>query len=191
VSRPAPTPRDRIAREAARLFETGRVPTIRRAIERAAADLGLQGTAPPSEGRVRQHLEAMSMQALGEAGHRGRVGRILRIAEELMTAMEEMAGVEALLVGRAARGQVEGEPRLHVRLYTSISLDELARRLEDLGYGELSCLNRIVFVEDGVELVVTRCPPALRASARQNLYTGAPVEVATLAELRKLLPSVP
>lgn len=189
-------PRDLIAREAARLLQAGKAESIRDAIEQAARRIGRPGAALPGEGRVRQHLQAMRMQTLGESSYRREVRSVLAVAEELMTAMQELDGVEPLLVGRAARGQVDGPTGLHVRLYTALPVEALARRLEDLGYTELvhqtrnsphGRLNRMVLVEEGIEVVITRCPPSLRASADRNLYTGEPVATADLRRVRQLM----
>ena len=119
---------DRIAREAARLYEIGQAESIRAAILAAAASTGLVDCQWPSEGRVRQHMQALAMQALGEAGYLERVRGILTAAEQLMTGLAEMIDdATSVLVGRAAKGQVEGPTRLHIRLYTERSLQDLTQ----------------------------------------------------------------
>ena len=96
---------DQIAREAARLIETGRAESIDAAIHAAADALNLQDVPLPGRGRVRKHAQAMSMQALGDVGYADSVRNVWEIAEQLMTALEQaMPDDPTLLVGRAAKG---------------------------------------------------------------------------------------
>ena len=56
---------ERIAHEAARLYEHGLAQTLSEAIHEAVEHLGLSGIDLPGTGRVRQHLRGLSMQAMG------------------------------------------------------------------------------------------------------------------------------
>lgn len=53
---------DAIAREAARLIESGRADTLGQAIRAAAEGLGFHDAELPSHGRVRRHAQALAMQ---------------------------------------------------------------------------------------------------------------------------------
>lgn len=184
---------DAIAREAARLLETSRAPTIDEAIRTAAEALGFRGASLPGPGRVRKHAQAMAMQALGDAGYAESVRAVLLRAERLMTVLvESRPDVEPLLVGRAARGHVDGGVTVHVRAYTDVSIGELARVLVEFGYDEprfetaetrYGRLDRLRLDDDGIEITVTRCPGRV-ARAATDLFTGRPIRTATLGELR-------
>lgn len=187
---------DEIARLAARFIETGRSGDIGEAIRAAAEKLGHRDARLPGHGLVRRHAEALSMQARGAEGHAERRRRILGVVERLMALFAETRDdVEPLLAGRAASGLlgVGGEP-LHVRLYTRADVGDLARTLVEFGYEEMSFetaetrhgrLSRMRVVDDGVEIVLTRCLPEMRRDAAKDLFTGEPVATATLSDLRK------
>ena len=190
---------DEVAREAARLLETGRAGTIAEAIRSAVAALGFHDVEMPGVRRVRQHARAMAMQTLGDAGYAESVRRVWQVAEQLMTALAEtMPEVHPLLVGRAAKGYIDAGVTVHIRLYTEATVGELARTLVEFGYDEPSFetvnsrfgrLNRLRLTDEGFEIVLTRCVPAMAESAHLNLFDGEPIEAATVADLRRRLGS--
>lgn len=197
------TRREQIAREAARLLETGKAESIRDAIERAVDALHFHGERRPSTLRVRKHAQAMNMQALGDAGYAELRYEVWRVAEELMTALEETAprkgdaaGIETLLVGRAAAGLVDAGVTIHVRAYTDLSITELARMLVEFGYDEPTFdtvhtsygpVNRIKLNDDGQEIILTRCLPRLGISRTVDMFTGKAVTALTLSAIRQVL----
>jgi hypothetical protein len=188
---------DAIAREAARLIETGRAGSIGEAIRMAAHALGYQDAEMPGHGRVRKHAQAMAMQALGDVGYAESVRDVWRTAERLMTALAEVVpDTEPLLVGRAAEGLVDGGVTVHVRVYTEAPIGDVAGTLTELGYEEpsfetvntrLGRLSRMRLEDEGIELVLTRCLPHMADSAHLDLFSGRPIKTATLAEVRRKL----
>ena len=188
---------DAIAREAARLIETDRAPTIGQAIRSAADALGYRDAEMPGRGRVRKHAQAMAMQALGDTGYAEAVRIVWRVAERLMTVfVEGMPDTDPLLVGRAAKGQIDAGVTVHVRVYTEASIGDVARTLVEFGYDEpdfetahtrLGPLDRLRLVDDGIEVVVTRCLPRMAESAGADLFTGERVRTASLDDLRRKL----
>ncbi len=188
---------DQIAREAARLIETGGAESIDAAIHAAASALKLQDVPLPGRGRVRKHAQAMSMQALGDEGYAESVRNVWEIAEQLMTALEQaMPDEPTLLVGRAAKGQIDAGVTIHIRIYTKSQIAEIGQMLVDFGYDEptfetadatMGRLNRIRLMEDGIEIVLTRCLPEMIKDAQVDLFRGQPIETATLEELRDML----
>jgi hypothetical protein len=189
---------DQIARQAAMLMHAGRAQNIGQAIRAATDQLRLHGVPLPGHGRVRQHARAMSMQALGDAGYQQSVHDVLIIAEELMTLMSDVvAGVEPLLVGRAARGEFDADATLHIRLYTSASITELAEALVDHGYEEpafatidsrFGRLSRMELMEQGVRVVLTRCLSSMRGRAAEDLFAeGKTQQIADLRDVRRRL----
>jgi hypothetical protein len=197
---------DRIAREAARLIETGKVDSIEEAIRRAVEALKLRGAPPPTHGRVRQHAQAIRMQAMGDVAYAQSVREVLRIAEEVMTLLTEFSlrdarrtnggGIDCELVGRGARGLVDVDPTLHIRAYTDLGVDRIAEILVEHGYEEPSFqtvetrhgrMNRLLLADEGVELIITRCPPSLRHDAAADLFSGERIDAIGLDDLRRHL----
>ncbi len=188
---------DQIAREAARLIETDQADSIGQAIRAAADALGFSDAQLPGHGRVRMHAQAMSMQALGDVGYAESVREVWRAAERLMTVLTEATpAIEPLLVGRAAKGQIDAGVTLHGRAYTRSPIETMAHLLVEFGYEEpafetvttkLGRLSRMRLNDDGVELVVTRCLPDMARRSHVNLFTGRPIKTVTLVEVRRLL----
>lgn len=191
-----PTDADRIAQHAAILIETGKVARIHDAIRQAADSLKLTDSAMPSHSAVRKHAQAMAMQSMGDANYLASRRDILRIAEELMTALEQV-GCESLLMGRAAAGQLDGDVKLHLRLICDAPLSELAQSLVDFGYEEprfdtvqtmYGHLNRMRFTEQNIPIILMRCPPALNIDTQTDVFTGKSIPSITAEKLRKSLP---
>ena len=188
---------DDIAREAARLIESSRVGSIGEAIRVAAEALGYRNAELPGHGRVRAHAQALAMQALGDAGYAQSVRTVWQAAERLMTVLHHAyPEADALLVGRAAQGQIDAGVTVHVRLYAETAIGAVAEVLVEHGYDEpafetvntrLGRLSRIRLEEDGLELVVTRCLPHMARTADRDLFSGRPIKTATLDEVGRML----
>lgn len=185
--------RDDLARRAAARFANGDSPDVASAIRAVSEEGNVRPDDRPTPGRVRQHLQGMSMQAMGDVGYRLYIAETLRIAEELMTDLRESLGVEAILVSRAAKGLVDGEVALHLRLYMERPLREVVEHLVQRGYADPSFetadtrfgrLDRARFIEDDVEVVLTRCLPDMRPDAGVDLFTKKPIPTAKVEELR-------
>jgi hypothetical protein len=188
---------DRIAREAARLMALGKVEGITQAIQAAVDRLGLVTAPRPGHVLVRRHARGMAMQALGDVGYANSVADILGRAEELMTLIEH--GLEdawTVLVGRAAKGQVDAGVTLYLRVYTRRPLRDIVELTVDCGYEEpafetahtkLGRLDRIRFVDEGVPVVITRCLPEMKSSHQHDLMTGRPMATLDLVALRRQL----
>ena len=188
---------DNIAREAARLIHAGEVEQIDAAIHSAAASLGACDAELPRHGLVRSHAQGMAMQTLGKEGYEQSIQNIWETAEQLMTLLEQaLPDAQTLLVGRAAKGQIDAGVTVHVRLYTKSSITDIAQIITEFEYNEptfdtvdttVGKLNRICFNDDGVEVVVTRCLPEMFKNAKQDLFKDQPIETLTLDELRAKL----
>jgi hypothetical protein len=188
--------RDELAREAARLMELGRAGSIDEALRLAVDRLPERERAHvrlPSHGLVREHARGFAMQSQGAEAYAESVRSVLRVAEEIMTVLEEF---DPVLAGRAAKGQVDAGAALHIRAYTTMPIGDIARMLVDQGYDEPEFdtvntrwgrLNRLSFDEDGIDVTITRCAPNMRREAGENLVEPGRVEIATLADLRARL----
>jgi hypothetical protein len=186
---------DRIAREAARLLETGRADSVASAI-RAAADALDAADAPlPGHGTVRKHIQGMAMQAMGDVAYRASVRGILSIAEQTMSLLEHaLPDAQCLLMGRAAKGLVDGPVTLHIRVHTRRPMREIVEAVIEYGHDEpafetgetrLGRLDRIRFAEEDCEIVITRCPPEMVRERSRDLFTGRVIASATVEELRR------
>ena len=188
---------DDIAREAARLMASSRTGTIGEAIRAAASALGYHDVDLPGKGRVRKHAQGLAMQALGSEGYAQSVADVWRAAERVMTVLTEaIPDAEPLLAGRAARGLIDAGVTLHVRVYTHASIGDVAQTLVDFGYEEpgfetaatrFGRLDRLRLTDEGIEIIVTRCPPDVVGQTAVDLFTGKPVTTVKLAELRAKL----
>ncbi len=185
---------DEIAREAARLMEFNCAWSIGEAIRAAASALGYHDIDLPGHGRVRKHAQGLALQALGSDGYARSVGDVWRVAERIMTVLAEaVPDAEPLLAGRAAQGLIDGGVTLHVRVYTQASIGDVAQTLVDFGYEEpgfetaatrFGRLDRLRLADEGIEVLLTRCPPNVVGRSSVDLFSGKPVSTATLAELR-------
>jgi hypothetical protein len=190
---------DLIAREAARLFETGQAPSIRHAVLRAVEALRLPDAPLPSNLLVRRHCRAMSMAALGEDGYKRRILEMWRWAEELMTAIEHsLPDAETALTGRAARGQLDGGLVIHMRVYSNETVQQLAAAMTEHCSAEptfetvrtrLGPMNRLRIVDedDGYEAMLLRIKHTMKVPHDRCVYTDKVLAARTLQELRALL----
>jgi len=192
---------DQIAREAARLIETGKAGTVGEAIRLAADALHLRDAPMPGHGRVRKHAQGMAMQAMGERAYRQSIRDVWSVAEQILTVLEQsQSGGSPLLVGRAVKGQIDAGVTLHVRVYTRRPIREIVESLVGYGYEEptfetadtrFGRLDRIRFQEEGCQVVLTRCLPEMAGQSNRDLFTGRPIVTATAGELRRRLAEHP
>jgi hypothetical protein len=190
---------DAIAREAARRLARGESTDIAHAARYAAASLDGGASRPPTGKRIRRHAQAMSMQAMGEVAYRGQIRAWLAVAEDLMTTLEQaVPASETILAGRAAEGHFDGDPGLHIRMRTERSIAEIARAIAAFGYEASEAtfpaleslhgrLSQMHWVEDGLRIVITRCPRERWFASRTDLKTGKVVVTLTLPQLRARL----
>jgi hypothetical protein len=186
-----------IAFEAARLLDDGAVEEISAAVRAAVDQLGHHDAPRPSEGRIRKHLQALSMSAVGAEAYGEDVKRILATVEQIMALVDLLFDdVESMLVGRGALGLVDGPTALHVRLYTRRPLRDIATVLVAHGYTDpafetadtrLGRMDRMRLEDDGVEVILTRCMPEHRATSDRDLFKDGPIATIDLDGLRAQL----
>ncbi|MFO0875240.1 MAG: hypothetical protein U0575_14885 [Phycisphaerales bacterium] len=188
---------ERLAIHAAQLVVDGGARDVEQAIRLAVERLGAAPSAAPTAGLVRQHLQPMLMQSLGADGYAAMTRRRLEVAEETMTVFAERNDVlDVVLAGRAAAGHLDGDLALHVRVYTRRRIGELAQDLVDVGFAEprfataetrFGRLDRLIFVDGDVEVIVTRCLPEQRGEAARDLFNGRRVAHVRLPALRSAI----
>jgi hypothetical protein len=149
---------------------------------------------PPGRGLIYRHLEALLLEALGlEAFEASRRERLVTIVE-VLDLIDFLASPDAIdVAGRTARGYLEGPVLVFARVYEGASLVSLAGELEANGVEEVGCITahtrhgplpRINFESDGLRFTVTRCPRSLHRERDRSLFSGEPVAVVSLDELR-------
>lgn len=185
---------DRIAQEAARLIESGQVDSIGEGVRQAMENFGWTHVPQPSEGQVRRHAQGMAMQALGAEGYRESIVNVWRVAEGIMTTLEE---ARPRLIGRAVRGQIDAGVTLYVRIFSDRRIGEVVHTLVDAGYDEpefetldssrLGRFDRIRFEEEGLEVVITRVPAHRRELADVDLMTNRKTASVDLETLRAMI----
>lgn len=187
---------DAIARRAAVLYRTGRSPSVSEAIAEALRR-GRPGAPRPSASLVRRHLEAMDEEERGRSGHERQVsGRRAAIAEWMETLAALPGDPPVHVVGRAARGELDGDVDVHLRVATDLPIGELAATLVAHGapepdfssvHGPFGDFDRISFDEPPLRIRITRCPPRTAARPDRDLVTGKPQEALDLASFRRTI----
>ncbi len=167
---------------------------IRAALAKAGPDATADGV---TAGLVREHARGLALERLGEVGYREHVAEILGQAEEMMALLETLPGEpRVVLVGRAARGQVDADPCCRLRVESDLDLAEIAARIVEAGYDEPSFgtvetrfgrLARLTLVDQGVEHRILRCPPAMRIPLDGDLREHGTVPTLDHAALSRLI----
>lgn len=184
---------DATAALAARLLHRGEADSIAEAIEVAARRAP---RAPlPSGNLVRRHLRGLSEEALGAEGYQRWRGQVLSVAAQAMRVLDDSLGISMVhLCGRAARGWVDGDPRLHLRAYSKVKIGAIAASLVAAGFEEpqidtLSTrhgrLDRLRFDHEGIELTLVRCPPGQVPADDRDLVGGERLAVLDGAALQE------
>ena len=194
---PAPGGRkisDHVAREAAIMLRDGRIDAIGTAIDIAMDEFDARPGQRPSKSIVRKHIQAMTMQDVGDDGYRALTRRIFEVADDAMTTIElAFDDVECSLVGRAALGYHDGGVNIHIRMYTDRAADDIAELLEERGYDEVAFntadtrygrMNQILASDDGQPLTITRIPLGMRVDRDSHLFKDKPMNSIDRAAVR-------
>lgn len=187
----------RIATLAAQLVADGRVRTVDEAIRIASERLDAPPRSAPTAGVVRQHLQPMLMQTLGAEGYPAMTRERLELAESAMTVLATPTEtLDVVLAGRAAKGQLDGDLTLHIRVYTRRRIAAIAQDLVDAGFEEprfataatrFGRLDRLEIDDGRTTISITRCLPEQRREADLDLFSGARIPILRLPELEKRL----
>ncbi len=186
---------DAVAARAARLLHRGEASSIAEAIE-LAAGRGAGGSLPGGH-LVRRHLRGLAEESLGAEGYQRWRAAVLGVAAEVMRILAEELGIEAVhLCGRAARGWVDGDPRLHLRARSKVRIGAIAEALVAAGFEEPQIdtlvsrhgrLDRLQFDHEGIEVTVVRCPPGQVPPDDRDLVRGVRIPMLDAAELQARL----
>jgi hypothetical protein len=189
---------DDLARSTAAEVHAGRYPDPTSAMRARDVPSRLRGL-------VRRHLEAMRSASMGDAGLRRWRAERLRVALDLLEAMdlqeERFADdrhvfLGSRLAGRAATGRVDPEDRLHLRHHGDRGIRAIAAELEAIG-GEpvrlgssrsrFGTLETIEGVLEGVEFRIRRCPPNQVPIDAGDLDAGSDVPLVDAVELAQII----
>ena len=201
---------DEIARASVRALLAGRADSVDAAIDLAMAESRApHGGQRPSRAQLRAHAQAI------EESEEGEISRALRIEATLQEALDVLSTLEETLIsadpgrsdertapapavyGRAARGELDLDPSVHIRVVTALPPHVLAQALSDAGFGETEVrtietrygrLDEIVFDGRHAAYRIARIPPRARIDPRTDLVRGRPVESAGFEELVRRMP---
>lgn len=193
---------DRIARHAAKLLFSGRATTVREAISFAG------GSGRISRSLIVKHLAAMEESLLGVAAVNVRRAANLEVALEFMEILDsyfdrftelypDARGTR--LAGRAAEGNLDGDPVVNLRVLAEITPAALVNLIMETGCDEPMFdvlnsrhgkLDRIRTRLSGVDVVLVICPPARVPVDENNLVRGTPVNVIDHVEVVALRESL-
>lgn len=193
-----------LAREAVRLLAERRAAGIEEAIDRAYAATRVDpSTRRPTRAELRAHAQAFEESEHGEAG------RLLRIDATLVEISEVLAHLEETVIardadgaerpppevyGRAAKGELDLDPTVHIRVTTTLPVSVLAQALFDAGFGDPLCrsvatrhgrLDEIAFEGACAEYRIVRIPPRLKTDPDLDLVRGHPVEHADFSGIAR------
>ncbi len=190
-------PREKVAREAARLLYTGASEEYKHAKERAASSLGLD--AVPSNFEVALELDILADELEGEERKR----LLVRMRERALEVMRVLADLSPRLIGSVWRGTARRGSDLDIEVYSARS-EEVESRLTRSGYvlGESDdiVVNRrgrptrsrhlkVPLEEFDVEVVI-RPPVEMDEAERCEIY-GDSKRGLGLPELEKLMKTDP
>lgn len=177
------------------MLHRGEASSIGEAID-LAVRRGPEG-AIPSGNLVRRHLRGLAEETLGAEGYQRWKGGVLGVATEVMRILGEDLGIEMVqLCGRAARGWIDGDPRLHLRACSKVRIGAIADALVAGGFEEPQIdtlvsrhgrLDRLRFDHDGIEVIVVRCPPGQVPRDDRDLVGGERIPMLDAASLQARL----
>lgn len=203
---------DEIARRAVRALRAGRVPDVESAIDLAMHESRLHDAAPPTRPRrptraqLRAHAQALEESESGDFARKLRIEATLDEALRVLAALEEALIVHdrdaadhaaPAVYGRAARGEFDLDPVVHIRVVTAAPAHILAQSLTDAGFGETSVgtrdtrhghLDEITFAGEHAGYRIVRVPPRAPVDPHLDLVRGTPVESADFEALLRRMP---
>ena len=189
---------DDLARSTAAEIHAGRYPDTASAMRAREVPSRLRGL-------IRRHLEAMRSAAMGEPGLRRWRADRLRVALDLLEAMdlqeERFADdrnvfLGSRLAGRAALGRIDPEDRLHLRHHGERGIRAIAAELEAIGVepvrlgssrSRFGTLETIEGEFEGAEFRIRRCPPNQVPLDAGDLHDGGDVPLVDAAGLALII----
>ena len=157
----------------------------------------LHGASAPGHRAVRSHALAMSQQALGLDVYQQDRLEILESALEIMELiLASFIECSVFLVGRAASGMLDADPSLRIRLLGRLAPGTVAETLVSAGMEEpvfdtidttIGRLERLRFIDEGLPVVITICPPESIDSLQVDLVRNMPIKSLDIEQLRQLL----
>ena len=188
---------DELTAAAVRLFRKGGAPSLDEALRVVANRLGFDNVQRPTHSEMRKHAQAQEEEEVGVEGRKARIrGQLLTALSLLEGLAEKIPGSNPLLLGRAARGPLDLDPSLHLRLETDADAPHVAQAIVDLGCGEPRCTSQQILKGRvdrfdaeirGIPLSLLRIPPAMRVSFGLDAVSGRPIACVDVDGLRALL----
>ncbi|MDI9402753.1 MAG: hypothetical protein QM516_02670 [Limnohabitans sp.] len=196
--------RAEVARLAARLLADGREHHAEAAVERAFHELRLPSRAEsPSLSEIRMHVRALEESRVGDFGRLNRIVAVLEEALEVLSVLESTVlahdpeGTNRRppeIYGRAAQGELDLDPVVHVRVETSLRAHVVAHAFAQLAREEVQCgalssrygmLDEFRFVTALADYRVLRIPPRMGVDPDLTVTRGERVPHAGYEELSR------
>jgi len=208
---------DEIARASVRALLAGRAESVDAAIDLALRESRIPHRGQrPSRALLRAHAQAIEESEAGDLSRKLRIEATLQEALDVLSVLEEAlithesddalgdlpsagpSGHAAPAVyGRAARGEFDLDPSVHIRVVSALPPHILAQALSDAGFGETEVrtidtryghLDEIVFSGSLADFHIARIPPRARIDPRTDLVRGNPIESAGFEVLLRRMP---
>ena len=180
----------RIARRAVERLSEGRSESVGDAVDDAARELRARaGVRRPTRAELRAHAQAHE-ESLGPGVRARRVVDTLEEALEVLAALEECViardpeGSERPapeVYGRAALGELDLDPIVHIRVVTSLSIGDLAAAVVGAGLAEpefetadsrYGRIDRLTSESALARYRITRISPGMRVDPDRDLVSG-------------------
>ncbi len=188
---------DELLAAAVRLYRKGGATSLDAAVEVVAARMGLQGVPRPSQSECRKHAQAQEEEEIGVEGRKQRIHAQLSAALGLLESLAtRFGGSNPLLLGRAARGQLDLDPMLHLRIETDANASQVAQALVDSGCDEPKCtsqqiskgrVDRFDSRISGTPLSLLRIPTQFHIPFGRDAVSGSKIACVDIDGLKSLL----
>ncbi len=162
-----------------------------------ASRMGLHDFSKPSHSECRKHAQAQEEEEVGVEGRKQRIHAQLSAALGLLESLAaRFPASNPMLLGRAARAQLDLDPMLHLRLETDRGASEVAQALVDFGCTEPHCTSQQVSKGRvdrfdsriaGVPLSLLRIPSQMRIPFGRDAVSGSSIACVDVDGLRTLL----
>jgi hypothetical protein len=190
---------DILAQEAARRLAASEAPSIEAALRDAVAAFGGEEWPLPTTTRIRRHLELATAAAVGQeaaASQRAAMIRsVIEVAEALQWAFEDLS---IAAVGRLAEGFIDAFSPVHLRLYSTTDIAQIAEFLRAQECGDpvvtsqkttTGIAERVECVADTLQLSFLKVPSRGDVMVKKHLMKGTPIAVTPIETLRKWIDS--
>lgn len=187
---------DLLAQHAARLFHEGSAATINDAIRTAIQETGWTLVPAPPKSLVRRHVQGLTLQTIGLEAYEQRIIDFWLLALDVLILFQDCA---PRLLGRAAKGQIDGGATIYIRVFSDQRIGWLADRaaahfgidpeFSTADSPHFGRFDRMTIEIESQQIVITRCPMSRSELIDVDLFTARPIASLTIDDLEARLRS--